>query len=91
MLCASVRRDDSITDVFPLFVGNPEAGIVRDELELGVRSFPVVNYVIYYRQSGKHFVIARVIHGMRDQKKGYRRRMNRFRYSWSAAWFCGNI
>ena len=34
---------DSITAVFPLFANNPEAGRRRDELELGVRSFPVEN------------------------------------------------
>ena len=32
---------DSITGVFPLFANNPEAGRLRDDLELGVRSFPV--------------------------------------------------
>lgn len=63
---------DSITGVFPLFANNPEAGRLRDDLELGVRSFPVENYVIYYRQSGMHLVISRVIHGMRDQKKALR-------------------
>ncbi len=63
---------DSITDVFPLFAKNPEAGRRRDELELGVRSFPVANYVIHYRQSGPHLVISRVIHGMRDQKNALR-------------------
>ena len=31
----------------------------RDEFDLGVRSFPAENYVIYYRQSGKHIVISR--------------------------------
>ena len=63
---------DSITGVFPLFATNPEAGRRRDELELGVRSFPVENYVIYYRLGGNHLIISRVIHGMRDQKKALR-------------------
>jgi toxin ParE1/3/4 len=62
---------DSITGVFPLFANNPEAGRRRDEIELGVRSFPVENYIIYYRQSGHHLVISRIIHGMRDQKAAY--------------------
>ena len=62
---------DSITEVFPLFANNPEAGRRRDEIELGTRSFPVDNYIIYYRQSGQHLVISRVIHGMRDQKAAY--------------------
>ena len=62
---------DSITEVFSLFAGNPEAGRRRDEIELGTRSFPVDNYIIYYRQGGQYLVISRVIHGMRDQKAAY--------------------
>jgi toxin ParE1/3/4 len=61
------RVVDSITDAFPLFAKNPEAGRQRDELKLGVRSFPVGRYLIYYRRSGQYLVISRVIHGMRDQ------------------------
>lgn len=38
---------DSVTDIFPLFANNPEAGRPRDELEPGLRSFPVEKYVIY--------------------------------------------
>ena len=37
---------DSITGVFPLLASNPENGQRRDELELGVRSFPVKKYLI---------------------------------------------
>jgi toxin ParE1/3/4 len=62
---------DSITDIFPLFGSNPEAGRNRDEIEPGVRSFAVEKYIIYYRKSGHHLVIARIIHGMRDQKSAY--------------------
>ena len=35
----------SITVTFPLFAGNPEAGTRRDEIELGVRGFPVGKYI----------------------------------------------
>lgn len=62
---------DSITNVFSLFAKNPEAGRHRDEIELGVRSFPIEKYMIYYRQSGQYLVISRVIHGMRDQMAAY--------------------
>lgn len=62
---------ESIIDVFPLFASNPEAGRRRDEIELGLRSFPVEKYIIYYRISGQHLVISRVIHGMRDQISTY--------------------
>jgi hypothetical protein len=55
-----------ITETFPLFARTPEAGTRRDEIEPGVRGFPVGKYMIYYRTIGPHVVIARVIHGMRD-------------------------
>lgn len=62
---------ESITRAFPLFARSPEAGTRRDEIELGVRGFPVGNYMVYYRESGQHLVISRVIHGMRDQKNAF--------------------
>ena len=62
---------DSITGAFPLLAHAPEAGTKRDEIDAGVRGFPVGNYIIYYRESGAYIVIARVIHGMRDQKSNY--------------------
>jgi toxin ParE1/3/4 len=63
---------DSITDAFPLFARAPEAGTKRDELDDGLRGFPVGNYIVYYHESGQYVVISRVIHGMRDQKTAYR-------------------
>ena len=62
---------DSITEVFPLFVQSPEAGTRRDEIDPGVRGFPVGKYIIYYRETGQQIVIARVIHGMRHQKSAF--------------------
>jgi toxin ParE1/3/4 len=62
---------DSITETFPLFARNPDAGRRRNDIEPGVRSFPVDKYIIYYRKSGENLVISRVIHGMRDQKTAY--------------------
>ena len=63
---------ESITDAFPLFASNPEAGTRRDEIESGVRGFPVGKYIIYYRDTEKYLVISRVIHGMRHQGTAYR-------------------
>jgi len=65
------RLIDSITDTFPLFAQTPDAGTRRDEIEPGVRGFPVGKYIIYYRESKRHVVISRVIHGMRDQKSAF--------------------
>ena len=63
---------ESITDSFPLFARNPEAGTHRDEIETGVRGFPVGQYIIYYLESGKQVIISRIIHGMRNQGTAYR-------------------
>ncbi len=62
---------ESITRHFALLVRTPEAGTRRDEVELGIRAFPVGKYIIYYRVVGSRIFILRVIHGMRDQKIAY--------------------
>ena len=49
----------------------PEAGTSRDEIEPGLRGFPVNNYIVYYREIGRYVVIARVIHWMCDQRAVY--------------------
>ncbi len=65
------RIVDSIAETFSLFARAPEAGMKRDEIEAGLRGFPVANYIIYYREIDQYVVISRVIHGMRDQKTAY--------------------
>ena len=68
---------ESITSTFLLFAHMPVAGTKRDEIDPGVRAFPVDKYIIYYRQEqGEEeecvVAISRVIHGMRDQPTAYR-------------------
>lgn len=43
----------------------PEAGQTCNELAPGLRRFPIGNYVIFYRVTGR-IEIARVPHGARD-------------------------
>jgi len=62
---------NSLTESFALFASQPEAGTRRDSIEVGLRGFPVGNYIVYYREIGKYLVISRVIHGMRDQASAY--------------------
>jgi toxin ParE1/3/4 len=62
---------DSITETFALFASTPEAGTRRNDIESGVRGFPVGKYLIYYRDTERFVVISRVIHGMRDQSTAY--------------------
>ena len=67
---ASPTRADQLTDAifnrFELLVEQPLMGRNRPEFGAGVRSFVVENYVIYYRHQGD-VLVARVLHGRRDQ------------------------
>ena len=60
------RLIDAIIERFELLVEQPRIGRLRPEFGAGVRSFTVENHVIYYRHDGD-VVIARVLHGRRDQ------------------------
>jgi len=44
----------------------PKMGRVRNELGASLRSFPVGNYVIFYREVSRGIEIIRVLHGARD-------------------------
>ncbi len=52
--------------LFELIAENPRMGRERPELSEGLRSFPVGNYVIFYRIWARDVAIVRVIHGARD-------------------------
>ena len=60
------RLIDAIFDRFELLTEQPRMGRNRPEFGEGVRSFVVESYVIYYRQE-RDILIARVLHGSRDQ------------------------
>ena len=60
------RLTDAIIDRFELLAEQPRMGRLRPEFGPGVRSFAVENHVIYYRHDGD-VLIARVLHGRRDQ------------------------
>ncbi len=57
---------DAIVDRFDLLAETPSMGRLRPEFGPGVRSFVVANHVIYYREAADP-LIARVLHGRRDQ------------------------
>ena len=59
------RLVDDIIHRFDLLAEQPGMGRARPEFGIGVRSFAVENYVIYYRREGD-VLIARVLHGRRD-------------------------
>jgi toxin ParE1/3/4 len=60
------RLIDAIIDRFELLAEQPRMGRLRPEFGEGVRSFVVESYAIYYRHEGK-VLIARILHGRRDQ------------------------
>jgi toxin ParE1/3/4 len=61
------RFVDSLTERFYLLSRNPFLGRRRDEeLRSGLRSFPVGEYIIFYRIEAEEVLILRVLRGGRD-------------------------
>jgi toxin ParE1/3/4 len=60
------RLIDAIFDRFELLTEQPRMGRNRPEFADDVRAFVVESYVIYYRHD-EDILIARVLHGRRDQ------------------------
>jgi toxin ParE1/3/4 len=63
---AAERVLDDIEATCRLLETHPGAGRHREELGLGVLSFPVGSYVIFYTESTSAVVILRILHGHRD-------------------------
>ena len=61
---------DAIVDRFDLLAEQPAVGRARPEFGVDVRSFVVESYVIYYRVDDG-VLIARVLHGHRDQSAAW--------------------
>src|SRR5437870_1725443 len=59
---------ERIMQSIDLLSDNPRIGPVRDDLNPGAnwRSFPVKNYLIFYRVLADGIEVMRVIHGARD-------------------------
>ncbi len=57
---------DLLTRQFALLADNPYAGRRRDDLRPGYRSFPVREYLIFYRIAEPGVRILRILHGHRD-------------------------
>src|SRR5579864_2431638 len=60
------RLIDAIVERFELLAEQPRMGRLRPEFGAGVRSLAIEHHVIYYRHEGE-ILIARVLHGRRDQ------------------------
>jgi toxin ParE1/3/4 len=65
-LQAANRLLDQIYEKCRLLSRSPKVGRKRPELNRSIRSFPVGNYVIFYREGATGIEVARVLHGRRD-------------------------
>ena len=63
---AADRIVDEILEACDKLRSSPEIGRPREDLGTGLRSWPVRNYIIFYRFGGDTVGVARVLHGARD-------------------------
>jgi toxin ParE1/3/4 len=63
---AANRFIRTIVSRFPTLASMPHMGRHREELSAQLRSFPVGNYVIFYRPMDGGIEVVRVLHGARD-------------------------
>ncbi|MBI5601429.1 MAG: type II toxin-antitoxin system RelE/ParE family toxin [Gemmatimonadetes bacterium] len=57
---------DALESACRLVAQYPSAGRARDEIDVGVRSFPIGAYVLFYYPSAQGIGIARILHARRD-------------------------
>ncbi len=57
---------DRIEEKLQTLALNPGIGRRREELLPGLRSFPIANYVVFYRAIEDGIDVLRVLHGSRD-------------------------
>jgi toxin ParE1/3/4 len=65
---AANRLYDRIERACATLAEHPHIGLERPELIQGVFSFPIGNYVIYYRPIEEGIEVVRVLHGARDAR-----------------------
>ena len=69
---AALRFLDKIDAKLKFLAQHPLAGEARPELAADVRSFPIGNYVIFYRPSEDGIDVLRILHGARDIPRVFR-------------------
>ena len=63
---AADRLVDKIDELLKKYLDFPSMGRERDDICVGVRSFPHGNYVIFYRMMDYGIAVLRVLHGARE-------------------------
>jgi toxin ParE1/3/4 len=66
----------AIDERLRLYSQNPHMGTARDELASGLRSFPVGNYLVFYRVIQDGIEVIRVLHAARNLKSHFPDRRN---------------
>jgi toxin ParE1/3/4 len=62
---AADRLLDLLDEKTRMLAQSPKTGAARDDIAVGVRHFPVGNYLILYRDIGDGIEVVRYVHGMR--------------------------
>jgi toxin ParE1/3/4 len=65
-LMAADALIDTLVAKSALLTCNTELGRTRPEIHEGLRSFPVGNYILFYRAERGGIELTRVLHGARD-------------------------
>ena len=65
-LRAANDQIDRIGEVFEMLVQNPLAGRERPELQMGLRSFPVGSFLVFYVPLSDGVEIVRIMSGRQD-------------------------
>ena len=71
---AARRLLDTINDKLNLLAEFPGLGQPRDELGRSLRSFPIGDYLLFYRPMKDGIELVRVLHGRRDLRKLFRKK-----------------
>jgi toxin ParE1/3/4 len=72
---AAMRLIDRMDEALHMLAGNPQLGRERHELGSAVRSFALGNYVLFYRQAAQDIELIRVLHGARDLRAIFKRKI----------------
>lgn len=63
---AAIALYERFVEIFKILAENHLAGRERSELKDGWRSFPIDNYLIFYRSWAGSVAITRILHSSRD-------------------------
>ncbi|MBV9108635.1 MAG: type II toxin-antitoxin system RelE/ParE family toxin, partial [Gemmatimonadetes bacterium] len=74
---AAESLQHSLYAAFQLLAKAPHIGRARPEIEDGLRSFVVSNYLILYHDFESYVYVTRVLHQRRELRRAYRKKRKR--------------